>query len=170
VHDTDAQAPGASLRGSLTFYLDGAHTPESMEVCAKWFCEALQGGTEPTDKFASERLANGSSLTGSSENGAKEKETAEKNGVQNGGNAHLRVRAREMGGEPAAKKEGGVSEGTVLDVRRVLLFNCMQEREPIKLLDPLCRIAHGEGELHSLAYGQLNELMESHLIPSFGSL
>ncbi|XP_057960175.1 folylpolyglutamate synthase-like isoform X1 [Malania oleifera] len=24
--------------GDLVFYLDGAHSPESMEVCAKWFC------------------------------------------------------------------------------------------------------------------------------------
>jgi folylpolyglutamate synthase/dihydropteroate synthase len=145
VHDTDAQAPGASPGGSLTFYLDGAHTPESMEVCAKWFCEALQGGTEPTDELASGRPANGSSLIGSSENGAKEKETAEKNGKQNGGNAQLCGGAH---GELAVKKEGGGLEGTVSDVRRVLLFNCMQEREPIKLLDPLCRIAHSEGELH----------------------
>ena len=24
------------------FYLDGAHSPESMEVCAKWFCSAIR--------------------------------------------------------------------------------------------------------------------------------
>eukprot|EP00897_Mesotaenium_endlicherianum_P007724 jgi/Mesen1/6980/ME000362S06109 len=28
--------------GALSFYLDGAHTPESMEVCAAWFCQALR--------------------------------------------------------------------------------------------------------------------------------
>lgn len=27
-------------RGDLIFYLDGAHSPESMEVCAKWFSSA----------------------------------------------------------------------------------------------------------------------------------
>lgn len=27
---------------SLAFFLDGAHTPESMEICAKWFCRALK--------------------------------------------------------------------------------------------------------------------------------
>lgn len=26
----------------LTFYLDGAHSPESLEVCAKWFSTALR--------------------------------------------------------------------------------------------------------------------------------
>eukprot|EP00250_Pteridium_aquilinum_P019733 c24552_g1_i1 orf=310-2130(-) len=30
--------------GTLTFYLDGAHTPESLEACAKWFCSAATGG------------------------------------------------------------------------------------------------------------------------------
>ncbi|CAG7878905.1 unnamed protein product [Brassica rapa] len=28
--------------GDLVFYLDGAHTPESMEVCAKWFSSAVK--------------------------------------------------------------------------------------------------------------------------------
>lgn len=29
--------------GTLTFYLDGAHTPESLEACAKWFSSAAAG-------------------------------------------------------------------------------------------------------------------------------
>lgn len=28
--------------GDLVFYLDGAHSPESMDVCAKWFCLATK--------------------------------------------------------------------------------------------------------------------------------
>jgi len=28
---------GAARNSSLVFYLDGAHSPESMEICAKWF-------------------------------------------------------------------------------------------------------------------------------------
>lgn len=28
--------------GELTFYLDGAHSPESMEVCARWFSGAAK--------------------------------------------------------------------------------------------------------------------------------
>lgn len=27
--------------GDLIFYLDGAHTPESMEVCVRWFSNAV---------------------------------------------------------------------------------------------------------------------------------
>ncbi|KAJ0235234.1 Folylpolyglutamate synthase [Hirschfeldia incana] len=39
--------------GDLVFYLDGAHTPESMEVCAKWFSSAVK-------RQSSEHLVNGS--------------------------------------------------------------------------------------------------------------
>lgn len=28
--------------GNLVFYLDGAHSPESMEVCANWFSHAVK--------------------------------------------------------------------------------------------------------------------------------
>lgn len=28
--------------GDLIFYLDGAHSPESMEVCARWFSSAVK--------------------------------------------------------------------------------------------------------------------------------
>ena len=28
--------------GELIFYLDGAHSPESMETCAKWFSNAVK--------------------------------------------------------------------------------------------------------------------------------
>lgn len=30
--------------GDLIFYLDGAHSPESMEVCARWFSNAVNVG------------------------------------------------------------------------------------------------------------------------------
>ncbi|EPS61030.1 folylpolyglutamate synthase, partial [Genlisea aurea] len=34
--------------GELVFYLDGAHSPESMDVCANWFCKAASnGGRKP---------------------------------------------------------------------------------------------------------------------------
>ncbi|XP_024011566.1 folylpolyglutamate synthase isoform X2 [Eutrema salsugineum] len=47
--------------GDLVFYLDGAHSPESMEVCAKWFSLAVKGDNQSE---SSEHLVNGS--TGSS--------------------------------------------------------------------------------------------------------
>lgn len=30
--------------GDLVFYFDGAHSPESMEVCARWFSDAVNVG------------------------------------------------------------------------------------------------------------------------------
>ncbi|KAJ4958927.1 hypothetical protein NE237_026038 [Protea cynaroides] len=32
--------------GDLVFYLDGAHSPESMEVCARWFCLAIEDNVQ----------------------------------------------------------------------------------------------------------------------------
>ncbi|KAF3499834.1 hypothetical protein F2Q69_00045473 [Brassica cretica] len=44
--------------GDLVFYLDGAHSPESMEVCAKWFTDAVKGDNQSE---SSGHLVNGSS-------------------------------------------------------------------------------------------------------------
>ena len=44
--------------GDLVFYLDGAHSPESMEVCAKWFSDAVKGDNRSE---SSGHLVNGSS-------------------------------------------------------------------------------------------------------------
>lgn len=43
--------------GDLVFYLDGAHSPESMEACAKWFSFAVKGDNQSE---SSEHLVNGS--------------------------------------------------------------------------------------------------------------
>lgn len=32
---------GDDKDSSLVFYLDGAHSPESMEICAKWFSHII---------------------------------------------------------------------------------------------------------------------------------
>ncbi|KAG0584413.1 hypothetical protein M758_3G207800 [Ceratodon purpureus] len=33
--------------GRLSFYLDGAHSPESMEACANWFCSTINSEEDP---------------------------------------------------------------------------------------------------------------------------
>jgi folylpolyglutamate synthase len=48
VYDTYSQSYNAlkvseNPCGDLVFYLDGAHSPESMEACAKWFSGAVKG-------------------------------------------------------------------------------------------------------------------------------
>lgn len=35
------QKKSDGIVGGLVFFLDGAHSPESMEVCGKWFCHAV---------------------------------------------------------------------------------------------------------------------------------
>lgn len=32
--------------GDLVFYLDGAHSPESMEVCSRWFSLAIKDNSQ----------------------------------------------------------------------------------------------------------------------------
>lgn len=44
--------------GDLIFYLDGAHSPESMEVCARWFSNAVK---ENTSSFLSPQASSTSS-------------------------------------------------------------------------------------------------------------
>ncbi|RWW06272.1 hypothetical protein GW17_00030412 [Ensete ventricosum] len=41
VPDSLGQKHNSNL-GGLTFYLDGAHSPESMEMCAKWYSHAIR--------------------------------------------------------------------------------------------------------------------------------
>lgn len=48
VHDvvSDPQDSSGSMKtpcGDLIFYLDGAHSPESMEACGQWFSTAVRG-------------------------------------------------------------------------------------------------------------------------------
>lgn len=46
----------------LVFYLDGAHSPESMEVCAKWFALAIKQDNEHR-KTPSSQLPDNSSVS-----------------------------------------------------------------------------------------------------------
>ncbi|KAG6555626.1 hypothetical protein Mapa_002861 [Marchantia paleacea] len=43
--------------GRLQFFLDGAHSPESMEACGKWFCDAVDVDKRP--KEANHKVPNG---------------------------------------------------------------------------------------------------------------
>lgn len=145
VPDTDVPAPGGAPRGSLTFYLDGAHTPESMEVCATWFCESVEGGANTAE------TSGGVQESGHHAPPEGNGEAVQKQGLQNGvtvsGHSEW---GQEKEKDGQAERTGLTSEN--LDVRRVLLFNCMQEREPVKLLDPLIQIAHSKGESSALSF------------------
>ncbi|XP_062117917.1 folylpolyglutamate synthase [Humulus lupulus] len=43
IHDTSSNSNvSEGSRGDLIFYLDGAHSPESVEACAKWFSSSIK--------------------------------------------------------------------------------------------------------------------------------
>ena len=74
----------------MTFFVDGAHTPESIGACASWF-----------------------STASAKEEAAKE----------------------DLVKEEARMTKEGNGEGNATD--RVVIFNCMEERDPESLLEPL---------------------------------
>ncbi|THU63355.1 hypothetical protein C4D60_Mb01t14910 [Musa balbisiana] len=89
--------------GDLIFYLDGAHSPESMEVCARWFSSAV-GEAQQSVKNGFVKELGYSSLYENKDSGETKK---------------------------ASKK--------------ILLFNCMEKRDPQLLLPPLVDICASNG-------------------------
>ncbi|KAJ4845286.1 hypothetical protein Tsubulata_015096 [Turnera subulata] len=101
---SSSEAAGTSY-GDLIFYLDGAHTPESMEVCAKWFSSAVE-----------EKLQSPSLFPSSFHGIRRIKEGWENQCVENG-----------RGDRNELQKTS----------KKILLFNCMEVRDPQILLPQL---------------------------------
>lgn len=101
--DTSSE-PIPKSSGDLIFYLDGAHSPESMEVCARWFSNAV--------KINKNLLPPSSSL---------DSENAE--GLWANGYTHRKM---EKNPRRISKQEF-----------QILLFNCMDVRDPQILLPQL---------------------------------
>ncbi|XP_028069161.1 folylpolyglutamate synthase isoform X1 [Camellia sinensis] len=101
--------------GDLIFYLDGAHSPESMEVCGRWFSNAVKVNRNLSSQSSSFKVGNAEELW---ENGyahhEKEKETDK------------------------------IS-------KRILLFNCMEVRDPQILLPQLVSTCASSGTHFSKA-------------------
>nr|XP_011467347.1 PREDICTED: folylpolyglutamate synthase isoform X3 [Fragaria vesca subsp. vesca] len=101
VYDTSSKSFSSSKvsecsSGDLIFYLDGAHSPESMEVCGKWFSGAIKANQKRSScSRAEDRWSNG----------------------------HLQHRTEEV-------------ESTTIS-KQILLFNCMEVRDPQVLLPRL---------------------------------
>ncbi|KAI3472240.1 hypothetical protein Pfo_029728 [Paulownia fortunei] len=95
---SDMAGVNGSTSGDLVFYLDGAHSPESMEACARWFSSAVK-----------EEL-NQSSVPSLSSNPQE---------VWSNGHAQL-----------------GKNESDKIS-KKILLFNCMDVRDPQILLPTL---------------------------------
>lgn len=99
-----AQLPGRAqeiqdpLVNGLTFFLDGAHSPESMEACARWFCTTVRKLNCVMDEIPHEN------------------ETP----------------------------QSGRSGSQILPLR-VLLFNCMPQRNPKLLFPPFLKVCDDKG-------------------------
>ncbi|KAG8646571.1 hypothetical protein MANES_09G016200v8 [Manihot esculenta] len=123
VHDSSSNchfgsAPADNSSGDLIFYLDGAHSPESMEVCAKWFSSAVQ---------ESKQLPN---LSSSSHDVESMKEVW--------GNGYIQ------------SERGNTNESNKIS-KKILLFNCMEVRDPQILLPQLVSTCASSGTYFSKA-------------------
>ncbi|KAH7284522.1 hypothetical protein KP509_34G057900 [Ceratopteris richardii] len=94
----------------LSFFLDGAHSPESMEACGKWFCSAMR-------------------------------KLYQMKGIQ--------PEVSAMGkNEPvihASCDSSALVQNMEQSSKRVLLFNCMPQRDPSLLLPPLINLCDING-------------------------
>ncbi|KAK1412983.1 hypothetical protein QVD17_34646 [Tagetes erecta] len=121
VHDyslglSDQIKTDRSCHGELIFYLDGAHSPESMDACAKWFSNVVNEKIHrPVPLFSKSRIIRESCSSDSciqQSNGKEEYKTISK---------------------------------------RVLLFNCMEVRDPEIILPRLVDICASSGSYFSKA-------------------
>ncbi|XP_026414635.1 folylpolyglutamate synthase-like isoform X1 [Papaver somniferum] len=67
VYDSSSASNSSEMKenamGDLIFYLDGAHSPESMEVCAKWFSNAVIENRNSSIKHDVENLESSSKIS-----------------------------------------------------------------------------------------------------------
>ncbi|CAK7342692.1 unnamed protein product [Dovyalis caffra] len=109
----------AETSGELIFYLDGAHSPESMEVCAKWFSSAVRG------KNQSPSLVSSSSHDNESIN-------------------------KKLGNGYKLPEKRNIQEFNKIS-KKILLFNCMNVRDPQILLPRLVSTCASSGTFFSKA-------------------
>ncbi|KAK2985523.1 hypothetical protein RJ640_015848, partial [Escallonia rubra] len=120
VHDVSSRTDNSSdvsnnSSGGLIFYLDGAHSPESMEACARWFLNAVKENR------------NQSPVSSSSQGGNQEKLC---------GNGYV---------QHGREKESQITS------KQILLFNCMEVRDPQILLSKLVNTCGSSGSHFSKA-------------------
>ncbi|KAI3507456.1 hypothetical protein L1887_22442 [Cichorium endivia] len=91
-----------SCYGELIFYLDGAHSPESMDACAKWFSKVVK---ENINKPVSSTFSNVENME-----------------------------------EVCIQHSQEIKESKIIS-KRILLFNCMDSRDPEVILPRLADIS-----------------------------
>ncbi|GFY84732.1 DHFS-FPGS homolog C [Actinidia rufa] len=101
--------------GDLIFYLDGAHSPESLEVCAKWFSNAVKVTKNLPQSISPFKVRNVEELWGNGYGHHESEEESDK-----------------------------IS-------KRILLFNCMEVRDPQILIPQLVNTCASSGNYFSKA-------------------
>ncbi|KAI3806630.1 hypothetical protein L1987_22541 [Smallanthus sonchifolius] len=105
-----------SCHGELIFYLDGAHSPESMDACAKWFSNVVHEKIHrPVPLFSKSKSI---------------EESCSSNGCI---------------------QQSNEKENSKIISKRVLLFNCMEVRDPEIILPRLVDICASSGSDFSKA-------------------
>ena len=140
----DETRPASARLPSLVWYLDGAHTEESMSQCAEWFCDATSADTA-ADVSDGERLtANAETQTGgavATENDARDADDAKGSCLST--SVSETDETDETDASPRSRTSDGApnraSAATPPPPVRLLLFNCMEERDPETLLAPLAQ-------------------------------
>lgn len=141
---------------SLVWYLDGAHTEESMAQCAAWFCDATSESTIASEATTTTTAARVHAQTQTREElleqspaasipSSPPKTTDGVDDVKEHPSATLSKPASDaddpVGDDAERESELGASVETSVAPPpvRVLLFNCMEERDPRTLLAPLAQ-------------------------------
>ncbi|KAL8261616.1 hypothetical protein R6Q59_025665 [Mikania micrantha] len=105
-----------SCHGELIFYLDGAHSPESMDACAKWFANVVNEKIHrPLPFFSKTKII---------------EESCSSNGCI---------------------QQSNEKENSKTISKRILLFNCMEVRDPEIILPRLVDICASSGSDFSKA-------------------
>lgn len=132
--------------GDLTFYLDGAHSPESMEACAGWFSRAVKEVPDQSSvqsfslklQTLKEVCGNGNVRPGKTES-----EKTSKKVRFSGDRYTISVLER--------SSSSSISTGSFANiVLQILLFNCMDVRDPETLLPILVDTCALSGIGHEL--------------------
>eukprot|EP00201_Polytomella_parva_P024597 CAMPEP_0175046154 /NCGR_PEP_ID=MMETSP0052_2-20121109/4863_1 /TAXON_ID=51329 ORGANISM="Polytomella parva, Strain SAG 63-3" /NCGR_SAMPLE_ID=MMETSP0052_2 /ASSEMBLY_ACC=CAM_ASM_000194 /LENGTH=783 /DNA_ID=CAMNT_0016309849 /DNA_START=534 /DNA_END=2885 /DNA_ORIENTATION=- len=127
---------------NTTLFLDGAHTPESMDTCALWFCDELRGGGGGGGGDDVEGLRKEGRV------GCKElvspSTAAAASGFVTGSFLTVRQSGKERRNEEVMSAHMEPQSVKVLDLP-ILLFGCTRDRDPSTLLPPLLRRFRTEG-------------------------
>lgn len=133
---------------SLVWYLDGAHTEESMAQCAEWFCEASKW-PEGEETVIETMTETATQTEGETANDATQDTQAD----------------AAVDGDSVLQEDLKLKPPPPQPLR-LFLFNCMEERDPLTLLTPLAKaLSDRKTPLTHPAYFAPSESSAKGLVP-----